>query len=98
MPEYIRFGGLFEKFSGGDAMKYDKSFDIDPGVGWNSQQTDMGSSFSAYFTDTVRTKLTFTLETAYFGDHGDIISQSKMIAAGRAFARALKEYDAEIKE
>ncbi len=72
------------------AMQYDPKNDIDPGVDWNAVGPHI--SCSAFGADVPGIALSLSLETTYFGDAGDIISQEKMVETGRCFMRGAHTY------
>ena len=92
MDKYIRLGSFLEKESGGRAMVYSASNDINPGEEWNTRQNGLNCSFSSFCGLLPDINLALSLETTYFGAADDIVSQEKLINTGRAYGRALRSY------
>ncbi|MHC1695911.1 MAG: M14-type cytosolic carboxypeptidase [Eubacteriales bacterium] len=92
MDKYLLLGELFERESGGAAMKYSREDDIDPNKEWNTREDGPLMSFSGYCEGREGMELALSTETTYFGLHDDIVSQDKLVRSGWAFARALREY------
>jgi hypothetical protein len=86
----IRFGRLFEAEITPEAMKYSTANDIDPGVEWNTVSEHI--TCGLYASDFPSVKLAFTLETTYFGEADNIVSQDRLVETGRCFYRAVKRY------
>ena len=73
-----------------DAMQYDIVNDIDPGVEWNN--IDKHITCGSWASDIEGNIFGFSLETTYFGESGNVVSQSKLIETGRCFIRAFADY------
>jgi hypothetical protein len=90
MPElterFDRFGGLFEEYSGGDAMDYFMKNDIYPNTGWNKDETP---TFSSFFNNRPECRLALTLEVTHYGTDDNKVTRDRLINTGRAFYRAL---------
>lgn len=84
------FGRCFEESITPDAMKYSTKNDIDPGVEWNigKERTSCGT----FCRDIPGVELAFTLETTYFGEPGNVVSQEKLVATGRCFLEGFRKY------
>ncbi|MCI8387618.1 MAG: hypothetical protein HFE63_04040 [Clostridiales bacterium] len=89
--EMIKFGHLFELETTTEAMNYKLENDIDPNVDWNKVLTT-ATTCGTYAGTYESVKLGFTLETTYFGEVGNVVSQDKIIESGRCFYRAVKRY------
>lgn len=85
-----RFGKCLEAEITPGAMKYDSANDIDPGVDWNKCGPHI--SCGSYCGDFEGVELSFTLETTYFGEPGNIVSQDRLVETGRCFMRAINRY------
>ncbi len=92
VPYYKKFGELLQGSLTEDALKYNPSDDLSPGVSWNSEKVPC---FSAYMTDLAKARLSFSLETAYFGKEDNVFSSEKALEFGRCFAEALRKFDSE---
>lgn len=84
------FGRCFEETITPGAMKYSSSNDIDPGVDWNRGGKHIACA--SYCSDYPGVELSFTLETTYFGEPGNIVSQDKLVETGRCFLNAFRRY------
>lgn len=84
------FGRCFEESISPDAMKYSTKNDIDPGVEWNigKERTSCGT----FCRDIPGVELAFTLETTYFGEPGNVVSQEKLVATGRCFLEGFRKF------
>ena len=94
IEDFRLMGRCFESEITPDAMRYRTSDDIDPGVEWNvsgSQRLACGSWCGTF----PGVDLSFSLETTYFGDKDDVVSQAKMVETGRCFWRGYLRYRAE---
>lgn len=85
---FDRFSELLEAECGEDSMRYKKENDHPAATGWNQPS----ANFSFTMHSRPECKLAFTLESAYFGAEENKVSAERLIALGRAFARALKKY------
>ena len=82
------FGKLLEQTVTDKSMKYDRKYDYPPMTGWNIP----GSSFATNMWKIPGCKLAFTLETPYFGEEHDQVSQERLLELGRCFAKTFKRY------
>ena len=91
MEDFRLMGRCFESEITPTAMRYRTADDIDPGVEWNTLKPKRISCgvFCAAFPDV---DLAFSLETTYFGDPGDPVSQEKIVETGRCFWRGYLRY------
>jgi hypothetical protein len=92
LEKFRRIGRFFEEEITHEAMRYQTVNDIDPDVEWNKIGPHI--QCGAYCGDFSSVELAFTLETTYFGEVGNVISQEKLVETGRCFMRAVKKYDA----
>ena len=83
-----RFGELLEAEMTPASMQYRHEHDMPYGADWNTSNP----TFAGTMTRRPGSDLAFTLETAYFGEPDNIISQEKMVELGRCFARAFRKY------
>lgn len=86
--KFDRFSDLLAAECGADSMHYQKENDYPAGVGWN--QPSPNFAFTMHMRP--ECKLAFSLENAYFGTEENKVSPERLIALGRAFARAVKKY------
>ena len=97
MPEKLpRFDAFSEILQGEitpDAMSYVKENDFPPCTRWNQP----GPTFGYTTNSRPECHLAFTLESTYFGTPDNKVSQSRLIALGRCFARAVRKYVASTK-
>ena len=89
LPVLNRFGEILEEKITETAMKYYHKNDFPPNTDWNRTSPNFGQYMSARLENII----SFSFETAYFGDENNKISQVKMKETGICFAKALKEYD-----
>ena len=89
-----RMGQLFMEEITPGAMKYDQADDIHPDEEWNKTNA-LAVSCAAHCKKFGGAELAFTLETTYFGEPDNMVTQEKLIETGRCFARAIKRYFAE---
>ena len=87
------FGALLTQYCKNNpkAFQYDTKNDLLIGVEWNVPSTDPGSSFSAFFADRPGTAFALSLETPYFGEEGNIVTQKALLAFGGCIAAALAQ-------
>ena len=73
-----------------DAMIYKTENDINPNEEWNdaNKTTNCGS----YCLKVANVPLSFSLETTYFGEEGNVVSQDKLVATGRCFLEGFRKY------
>ncbi len=90
-PAEVRFGELFEAECRRDpaAFQYRTEHDIDVNIGWN-QDSKISSSCAGFFSHRPGMRLCCTLETAYFGQPGNVASQDGLLRLGRCMARAIR--------
>lgn len=86
---FDRFSHLLEAALTEDAMSYSIANDHPPMTTWNRQPSP---SFGYTMSVRPECNLAFSLETAYFGTKGNKVSQARLLALGRCFARAMKAY------
>ena len=91
-PRADAFGALLEEETAAAAsFPYRQADDHPVGVTWNQG----APNFSRYMSALPDNEVAFTLETAYFGHPDEPVTPSRIIALGRAFARALRRYVAD---
>ncbi len=90
MPEYNRFAEIFERYIDETTLKYKKENNMAPDYLWNSSNVNTSC---CYMNDVGKAKLAFSLETMYFGTKDNIFDPVKAVNMGKAFAKALREYD-----
>jgi len=83
-----KFANILEQQITPDAMQYSAENDHPPMTGWNQPNPNFG------FTMMHRPEceLAFSLECTYFGTEENKVSIEKMIALGRCYAKAIKQY------
>ncbi len=83
-----KFSKIFEEEITENSMKYFSKNDHQPMTGWNQPSPNFG------FTMINRSEcdIAFTLETAYFGNEDNKVSEERMIELGKCYARAIKLY------
>ena len=86
----IELAGYFGQMITPEAMKYDIADDIDPGVEWNN--IDKHITCGSYASDVQGNIFGFSLETTYFGEVGNVVSQAKLVETGRCFWRGFELY------
>ena len=86
--QYDRFAELLEGECGEDTMAFKKENFIAPKTDWNQPS----ANFAYTMHCRPECKLGFTFETAYFGTQDNVVSASRLVALGRAYAKALKKY------
>ncbi len=74
-------------FDGG-FLAYHAKNDYPPDTDWNQY----GPQFGCYMSERPENELAFTLETTYFGTPDNKVSEDRMLALGRCFARAVSAY------
>ncbi len=91
LDEMKRFGRILESHITPESMQYSSENDIDPGEDWN---TVGGKRLSAsdYADGVEGVRLAMSLETTYFGEVGNIVSQSKLVELGCCLFGAVYEY------
>jgi len=90
MSDYNRFAEIFEKCLDETCFKYKKENNMPPDYLWN--KSDAATS-CVYMNDIGKAKLAFSLETMYFGTEDNIFDGERAVNTGKAFVRALREYD-----
>lgn len=85
--DYVRFGELFEQSMVPGALQYKTENDIDPGVEWNINHGPV--QCAAWHEKLPGILLSNTLETTYFGEKGNEVSQDKLRMLGRCYMRAV---------
>ena len=82
------FSSTLESEISEKSMKYSKEDDYPPCTNWNQPSTSFG-----YTTNNrADCNLAFTLESTYFGEKDNKVSDQKLVELGRCFARAVKKY------
>ena len=84
------FGSCFEAEIDENSLKYSTADDIDPGVEWN--KVGPHTTCGTFCSDYPGVELGFTLETTYFGEVGNVVSQDKLVGLGRCFWRGFVRY------
>lgn len=87
------FSALLEENTSTDALSHKVLDDQMLGVGWNKEGTP---SSTKYLIENKRNLLTFSIETPYFGEENDKVSQEKLVELGRVFARTIHAFDRQI--
>lgn len=82
------FGEILQSCITKDAFGYEHKNDYPFGQGWNTG----GTQFASYMKVRAENEVAFTLETAYFGEKGNVVSQENLVELGKCFARALRKY------
>ncbi|MBO5219133.1 MAG: hypothetical protein J6C52_06860 [Clostridia bacterium] len=77
-----------------ESMKYHSADDVVKNEGWNDPAV-MNRSCAAYSLTQPGVEFASTLETTYFGEPDNMISQARMLETGRCFARSIKRYFSE---
>ena len=88
-PKITEFGKLLEKHLTPEAMPYSTENDILPGVEWNSEKS---TTCARYLLKKTTVRLAVTLETTYFGEPSQRVTQPRLTALGASFARAIEAY------
>ena len=91
--EFRRFGAILEEIIADDpaAMRYETKNDMPIGVEWNVGGP-INKSNGAWCGSQPGVMIAFSFETTYFGEEGNVVSQDKLIASGRCFCRAIRQY------
>jgi hypothetical protein len=99
MPKYLRFGEILkgEAEKTAESMKYNPKDDINPGEEWNKSEDGLKNSFSSFCADYTKKGLSVSLETPYFGEPDNIVTQKKLISTGHAFAHSIEKYNDSVK-
>ncbi len=82
-------GKLFEEEVNPESLKYSMENDINPEEEWN---TEWHRTMRGYCGTKPGVELAFGIETTYFGEEGNVVSQNKLVETGRCFYRALCKY------
>ena len=83
------FGRILEQCMTKDAFQYRHENDIEPNTLWNEVGTP---TFATCILTKPDSEIAFTLETAYYGEIGNVFSQARAIETGRCFAKAIDCY------
>ena len=83
------FSKAFEKLSENDLIPYESEWDMQPGEGWN-KVNEPPQTFAEYMNKFSEARLSFTLETPYFGLMKNGNSAEAMRTVGKRFAEALE--------
>ena len=86
--DFDSFSSAFESKIDKDSMKYFKKDDYPACTSWNQP----GPSFGYTVNTRSECKLAFTLESTYFGEPDNKVSQAKLVELGKCFLRAVKKY------
>ena len=70
------------------SMQYSGEWDVPLNTEWNV----LGTGFSSNMSRRPECDLSFTLESTYFGNPQDRISQEKLVELGKCFAKAFRSY------
>ncbi len=84
-----RFGEIFEDEITKGAFAYRHRDDYPLGIGWNQPGTP---SCAPFIMRKPEARLSFTLETAYFGTEDNVFAGDKAVETGRCFTRALRRF------
>ena len=90
VPRFNAFGEIFERETAGLAFRHFHKNDLPFMEGWNQPSANCG----AYMSRRKGNELAFSLETPYFGTEDNKVSQENLKELGKAFAKALKGYEA----
>lgn len=85
------FGEILEKCMNEKAFQYSHVNDYPFKTNWNQG----GTQFANYMKKREENELAFTLETAYFGENGNVVTQENLPELGKCFALAIKTYTEE---
>lgn len=88
VPKLTDFATRLKAEITSDAFAYDPQNDMPYLQDWNQPSP----TFAAFCSERPENVLAFTLETAYFGTQENQVSESRLVALGRCFARALLSY------
>ena len=82
------FSSIFESEISEKSMKYSKKDDYPPCTNWNQPSSSFG------YTTNIHSEcnLAFTLESTYFGEENNKVSEKKLVELGKSFLRAVKKY------
>ncbi len=91
-PAQARFGELLEAECrrAPDAFQYRTRNDMEANVEWN-QDDAMRAASTGFFAHRPGVRLCFSLETAYFGEPGNVVTQAGLLALGRCAGRAIRK-------
>ncbi len=92
LVEQKLFGSLFENNVSANALRYATANDLDPGVGWNVSHPEDGLSFAGFCATQNGVELVCTLETPYFGEKENMVTQDNLLESGKCFAKAIGDY------
>ena len=88
LAQFDVFSTLLEQAITADSLAYHAKNDYLPDTDWNQY----GPQFGCYMSERPENELAFTLETTYFGTPDNKVSEGRMLALGRCFARAVSAY------
>lgn len=71
------------------AFRYQKKWDIAPNVDWNKEENP---TCGRYLLKKPDNDLAFSIETAYFGEENNVISENAMLTLGASVADTLREF------
>lgn len=87
-----QFGSVLEACITADSLCYRTADDQPANVEWNKSDAP---TCSRYLLKKPECRLAVSLETTYFGERGNEVSQDKMLALGRCLAKAIRNFVAE---
>lgn len=88
---FIQMGRLFEEENNPGSMIYNTENDISLGVDWYTSESS--GSCVVHSGNRKSVELALVLETTYFGEPGNVVSQEKLIESGRSLMRAIRKYN-----
>jgi hypothetical protein len=88
LSELNAFAFILEKNLLTDAHPYSPENDFPPNTDWNTA----GPQFAIYMAKRPENRLSFTLETTYFGEKEYPVTEKGLLLLGESFGAALKEY------
>ncbi|MHB1153504.1 MAG: M14-type cytosolic carboxypeptidase [Eubacteriales bacterium] len=88
--DLLTLGRLFEAEMTPGALQYRTINDIEPGEEWNVIGEPL--QCAAWHQRLPGVLLSATLETAYFGERGNVVTQDNMRETGRCWLRAVKKF------
>ncbi|MGI6337500.1 MAG: hypothetical protein ACOXZM_10785 [Eubacteriales bacterium] len=82
------FGQKLELLLTPDALRYRTAHDLDPETDWN-KSAHMKGCLRGFMSTLPEMKLALTLETTYYGEPDNIVTQENLVAFGRCVGRAI---------
>lgn len=83
------FGKLFQASVTEDSLRYKTADDHLPDTGWNNSKSP---TFTRYAGQKTENRLSLSLETPYFGEKDDIVTDEKLLRLGECFANAVRAF------